>query len=144
MLNIDQVRTGQEQRLVSALDAWNEAKRRLENAIAVAEASEREYHVVCLDVRKRLDAVDLVISMAKELGAEVPRGRALNSVENPTPTLSPNASKDIKMGKTEATPANKQSSTGVPQRLAGLLRRSSRPLFPANLRARYASLSILQ
>jgi len=145
MLNIDQVRTHQEQRLVPVLDAWNEAKRNLENAIALAEAREREYREVCADVRKKLDALDLVIHMARELRDEIPERRPGNSVEiESTPMLLTSAAKDTEVAETADTPVKAQPGSGDLQRLDRLLRRSSRPLFPAKPQARIASLSILQ
>jgi hypothetical protein len=106
MLNIDEMRTRQEQRLVPVFNAWTEAKKQLESAIALAEAREREYQEVCADVRKKLESLDVVASMAAEADEVIPAERRIEP--------------------------------------AGLLRRSSRPLLPLNLRTRYARLSILQ
>jgi len=119
MLNVDQIRIHQEQRLAPALEAWNEAKRNLESALALAQTREREYREVCADVRKRLDAVDLVVSMAKEL-VEIPGERLIQPAASQM-LPAPDASKD-----------------------GGAARRTSRALFPPSVRARVASLSILQ
>jgi hypothetical protein len=148
MLDIDQVRARQEQHLASALNAWNEAKRNLENAIALAEAREREYREVYADVRKKLDALDLVVSLARELHQEVPEGRLIEPANQAELRLL-SAAKETKANETKeketaVTPVKTQTTTGDLQRLDGLFRRSSRSLFPSKQQARTASLSILQ
>ena len=144
MLNIDQVRTHQEQRLVPVLEAWNEAKRNLENAIALAETREREYREVFADVRKKLDALDLVISLARELRDELPEIHSINPAENQLVPRLLTAGNDTKVAENAETAIKTQSTVRDLQRLDGLLRRSSRSLFPSKQQARIASLSILQ
>jgi hypothetical protein len=144
MLNIDQVRTHQEQRLVPVLEAWNEAKRNLENAIALAETREREYREVFADVRKKLDALDLVISLATELRDEIAEGHPITLAENQLVPRLLTAGNDTKVAETPETAVKTQSTVRDLQRLDGLLRRSSRSLFPSKQQARIASLSILQ
>ena len=71
MANIDQLRHCQEQRLLSAIATLDEAKKHLENAIALTEASEREFRGVSEDVQRNLNALLLVSEMARNIGAEV-------------------------------------------------------------------------
>jgi hypothetical protein len=67
MIPIDELRRRQEERLLPAMDAWNEAKKNLENAIALAETREKEYRELSDDVRRKLDAMQLVLGMTQEL-----------------------------------------------------------------------------
>ena len=67
MLPIDELRRHQEQRLLPAFAAWQEAQKSLEAAIALAEIRERNYREVADDVRRKLAALQLVISMTQEL-----------------------------------------------------------------------------
>jgi hypothetical protein len=53
VFDIEQIRRRQEQRLARSLESWNEAKKQLESAIALAEAREREFREVSDDVRRR-------------------------------------------------------------------------------------------
>src|SRR5580704_12947367 len=92
MINFDQLRRRQEQRLVPALESWNEAKDHLEKAIALAETREKEFREVSEDVQRKLGALDVVIGMANEIGDGIPTEWLLNAVENkPAPMLLENA-----------------------------------------------------
>jgi hypothetical protein len=116
--HIDQLRQRQEQRLLPVLESWNTAKKHLEMAIAAAEAKEREYHDVQEDVRRNLDALVLVIKMARDNdGAARVGGR----VEEPLPVtmISENARE---MKASEAVEATERG-------IGSLLRKTSRPLF---------------
>jgi len=149
MFNFDQLRSRQEQRLLLAVETWNEAKVHLEKAIALAEAKEREYSEVAEDVRRRLDALELVGSMARELGGEVPAERSIDAAEKQPMLMPPeNAAGELKVAENPATPAPGpipvSSGASESQGFNGFLHRSSRPLFPSHLRSKYARLSILQ
>jgi hypothetical protein len=120
MLPIDELRRREEQRLLPALAAWDEAKKILENAIALAENREREYREIADDVQQRLGALQTVIGMTQEL----------------------EASKE-----SMAVPAIEESRTSLAsdQPLQnGLVRVSSRRLFSASWRSNESSLSILE
>jgi hypothetical protein len=83
MTTIDQLQSEQERRLLLAFESLKEAKRHLENVSAMAEAREREYREAAEDFRRRIEALDLVASMAKELEDEVaPAERRLKVVGN--------------------------------------------------------------
>jgi hypothetical protein len=146
MIKIDRLRNLQEQRLVPALEAWNEAKRHLEGAIALAEARERDYRALSEDVQRRLDALELVANMAVEAGDEVPPSRQLNAAALDQTILAPLANLP------EKVKADPIAETSVPVRkqaadlpaFNGMMRRTSRPLFPSGLRSRDSRLSILQ
>jgi hypothetical protein len=85
MTTIDQLQSEQERRLLVAFESLKEAKKHLENASAIAEAREREFREASEDVRRRIEALDLVASMAKELDDEVPTAeRRLKVVGNQT------------------------------------------------------------
>jgi hypothetical protein len=148
MFNFDQLRSRQEQRLLAAVETWNEAKEHLENAIALAEAKEREYSKVAEDVRRRLEALELVGSMARELGGDVPADRSIDAAEKQPMLMPPEkAVVELKVAETPAGPVPVPGpvTSGAPEShgFNGFLHRSSRPLFPSNLR-KYARLSILQ
>ena len=120
--HIDQLRQRQEQRLLPVLESWDAAKKHLETAIALAEAKEREYHEVQEDVRRNLDALVLVIKMARDLGgdsqAKVNATRAEDS--QALVMLAENT-----RGETKASEAAEAAERGI----GTLLRKSSRPLF---------------
>jgi len=146
MFNVDLIRNRQEQRLMLLRAAWNEAKKHLEEAIALTEAREREFLQASQDVQRRLEALDLVASMARELdNPELAEERSLNAAEG-QPKLSPpdRPTEITKALQSTATPPADLKS-GAPEFLEfeGLVRKSSRPLFPQQARSKY-SLSILQ
>ena len=145
MFNIELIRSRQEQRLVPARGTWNEAKKHLEEAIALAEAREREFREVSQDVQRRLEALDLVVSMAREIDEEGLQGDLSLNAPECQPMLSPpeNAGGEMKAIEGGETPA--ELKNGAPESLDvdALVRSSSRPLFPPQQRSRY-SLSILQ
>lgn len=146
MIKFDQLRRRQEQRLVPAFESWNEAKNDLEKAIARAETREREFREISEDVQRKLGALDVVMGMANEIGAEIPTGRLLNAAENTPRTLMvlEKASEGVRANEMPETSV--QAKTTVPHShgFGGFLRRSSRPLFPARSRSKLGSLSILQ
>lgn len=86
VFKVDQLRSQQEHRLARSRESLNEARRRLSQAIALAEAREREVYEVSEDVQRKLAALDLVISIARELGLgdEVSTGQRLNAAGEPT------------------------------------------------------------
>lgn len=143
MFNIDQLRSRQEERLVPALESWNDAKVQLEKAMALAEQKEREFRDVSDDVQRKLAALDMVIAMANELGDERPAEWRVNAAENkPTLMLLEKTPEETKGagGAETAAPIPVAISPGF----RGLLRRSSRPLFPPDHRPNPALLSIRQ
>ncbi|MGD1068919.1 MAG: hypothetical protein ABSB15_02170 [Bryobacteraceae bacterium] len=84
MLDIEQLRSRQEQRRARSLELWNQAKQNVENAIALAETREREFHEVSEDVQRMMNALDLVVGMANEPGTrdKVPMRQGLDAAEN--------------------------------------------------------------
>jgi hypothetical protein len=144
MFNLDQIRNRQEQRMSLVLESWNEAKEHLKEAIALAAAKEREYREVSEDVQRRLEALELVGSMAREIG-EVPPDRAINAPENQPMLPHPEeGTADLKALERAVTPLPVQSGPPAPPAFDGMMRTSSRPLFPSPVRSRLARLSILQ
>lgn len=130
MIEIDQLRSRQEQRLASALESWNEAKDQLKNAIALTVLREREFREVSDDVQRKLAALDLVVGMANEMGGAILPERRLSPPPGTRPML-------MLMGKTHGE-SNAESG------FAGLLRKSSRPLFPPRQQSKNPIFSILQ
>ncbi len=127
------------------LESWNEAKEHLKEAIALTAAKEREYREVAEDVRRRLEALELVGSMAREIGDEVPSDRSLNAPESqPMLTHPDNGAADLKALEKAVTPLPVQNGPPAPPAFDGMMRTSSRPLFPSPVRSRLARLSILQ
>jgi hypothetical protein len=145
MVNLDQLRSRQEQRMSLVLESWNEAKEHLKEAIAFAAAKEREYREVSEDVRRRIGALELVGGMARELGEGVSADRSLNAPENhPLLTRPDNAAAELKALEMATTPVPVQSGPPQPPEFDGMMQTSSRPLFPSPVRSRLARLSILQ
>jgi hypothetical protein len=145
MYSLDRLRNRQEQRMALVLESWNEAKEHLKEAIAIAAIKEREYREVSEDVRRRLDALELVSGMARELGEEGPSDRSLNAPENRHVLMPPqNGAGELKAVEMAETPVPVQSGPPQPPAFDGMMRTSSRPLFPSPVRSRLARLSILQ
>jgi hypothetical protein len=145
MFNLDKLRTRQEQRLSLAMESWNEAKDHLKTALALAAAKEREYRDVAEDVRQRLDALELVRSMARELGEEVLPDRSLNAPENQPRLMPPkNPGEDLMALEKAITRVAVRSDPLELPAFEGTVRKSSRPLFGSDVRANLARLSILQ
>ncbi|HEX4275106.1 MAG TPA: hypothetical protein VHZ74_07120 [Bryobacteraceae bacterium] len=84
---MDELRRRQEERLLPAMDAWNAAKKNLEQAIALAETREKEYRELSDDVRRRLDAMQLVLGMAQELEQETSEQLVVRETEKPNGLL---------------------------------------------------------
>ena len=142
MFSLDQLRRRQEQRLSLALESWNEAKEHLKTALARAAAKEQEYREVSEDVRHRLDAMELVSSMARELDEEGLSDRSINAPENqPRLMPPPNACDELTAVEKAGTRVAVRSDPEPPE---GRVRKSSRPLFSSDVRANLARLSILQ
>lgn len=119
MIQLDELRRRQEERLLPAMDSWNEAKKNLEAAIALAELREKEYRELSNDVRRRLDAMQLVLGMAQELETESSHEKAVQQAAQLQPEV-------------------RSISEGPKQ--TGVVRSSSQKLFPAAWRAKYAAL----
>jgi hypothetical protein len=147
MLNVDQIRSRQEQRLARSLESWKEAKEHLEKAIALAENKERELHEVSEDVRRKLAALDLVIGLANEPdpGPEIPVERRLGASDSRPMLALPQHQKDEpKEPENAQTSPQTQSPAPDLHRLDGVLKKSSRPLFSPQKRSGLSALSILQ
>ncbi len=144
MFSLDQLRRWQEQRLSLALESWNEAKEHVKTAQARAAAKEQEYREVTEDVRRRLDAMELVSNMARELGEEVPPDRSLNAPADQPKPMPPQNSAGELIALEKAVTRVAVRSDPDPPALEGGVRKSSRPLFSSDVRANLARLSILQ
>jgi hypothetical protein len=68
--SFEDIKRRQQQRIEDALEAWEASKRALQDAIALVETKEREYTGIVSEVRRNLDAVDLVASLG---GYEIAR-----------------------------------------------------------------------
>ena len=122
MVDLEQIRIAQEQRLVPVLKAWDEAKAHLEEAIELAKAREREFHEISEDIRHNLSALDFVKEMAAGKAVKAPTIRQAPT-EAIRPRLMPTDSPRTE-SRLEEDADNSTRAYG------GLLRRSSRPLFP--------------
>jgi hypothetical protein len=120
-IQFTELRRLEEQRLVPALEAWNQAKTNLGNAIAQAEAREKDYHAMSKEVQRRLAALNVVVEMSRDLAPE--------SITESKRTAQPLASEDA-----DAAPG-KKSNESV-EKPKGFLGASSRQLFPATWRTR--------
>jgi hypothetical protein len=148
MFDVDLIRSRQEQRLMQLRKAWHDAKKHLEEAIALTEAREREFREASLEVQRRFEALDLVVSMAKELNGpsvEVPEERAIHAADNQPKLNPPDHPADTFKAIQNAVPPPPEVKVGAPEFLEfdGLVKKSSRQLFPPQQRAKH-SLSILQ
>jgi hypothetical protein len=154
MANIEQLRYWQQERLVPLLALWNDAKKNLENAITLAEIREREFREVSEDVQRKLEAIDLVATMARELEGAHPGALDSPSDERQSRLIAPQGAglKQLLtgLGKSEASPGP-ESTEWVPAARVStgdssstVLHRSSRPLFSFTRRSRVSRLSILQ
>ena len=123
--HIDQLRQNQERRLLPVLESWNAAKKHLENAIALAEAKEREYHEVQEDVRRNLDALVLVIKMARDMGEDSSKTSPKAEESQPLLMIPEARHVEAKTGEIKASAAVEAAGRGI----GSLLRKTSRPLF---------------
>jgi hypothetical protein len=129
MVDINQLRTQQEQRLAPALQAWNLAKQQLEAAIQLTETREREYKEMQEDVRRKLDALELVLSLAGQ--SEQSSGSRLIASENRSLLM---LAESVRADVRAEVKESEKPQTTTPEskdlnRLDGAVRTSSRPLF---------------
>ena len=130
-----------------ALDSWNLAKKHLEEAIALAETREREFREISEDVKRRLGALDLVASMARELEAGPTAERSLPAKTHQA-MLAPPDESVAKPDAAEPSESALVKATVPPARpLDPPVRRSWRPLFARalpgrSIRQQPASLSL--
>lgn len=131
MTDIEQLRALQHQRLVPSLAMWNEAKKNLEDAIALTETREREYRELSDDVQRKIEAIDLVANLSKELG--VNSGDRSRPTAPPTPTSMQSLAGPERRG---AFPTSEPREKTVAARVSvpggAQVTRSSRPLFSLN------------
>jgi hypothetical protein len=145
MFPIDKIRHQQEQRLKPALDSWNEAKRNLESAIAVAEAREKEYREIAEDVRIKMEALQLVISMTAELENGESAGPSLTGSVALAEFAAPENARAETVKTSRALPAAEDHSiAAAPHTQNSVVRVTSRRLFAANWRSPIYKSSILQ
>jgi hypothetical protein len=148
MLDIEKLRSRQEQRRACSLEAWNLAKKNVEDAIALAETREREFNHVSEDVRRVIEALELVISMATEPepGAEIPTAQHFDAADR-----QPMRGEGVKAEDGPESVSETESVASSLDRLSDLLSKpappvlvksSSRPFFMGQKRSE--SLSILQ
>ncbi len=144
VLKIDLLRSRQEERLLPVLEAWNMAKKTLEDAIAKAEAKEREYREIAEDVRQKVAALDLVARLAVEFEGDAEGTRTLNGTTSAAMLPAPAASGKTGEEEKTATLVQVRNVAADPQRTERLVVTSSRSLFSSADRSRFARLSILQ
>jgi hypothetical protein len=125
-IQIEELRRLEEQRLVPAIQAWNEAKRNLESAIALAETREKEYQALSEDVQRRLAALSVVVEMSNDLlpGGPPAKPAAIHEIS---------AMPDLRAIQLANTCADSTKSVEKQKAAVGA---SSRQLFPAMWRAR--------
>ncbi len=82
VIDADQIRMRQEQRVVSARQALDEARVQLASAMALVETLEQEYQSVQNDAGRKLSALELVLSMAGEPDDHVDSEPAETTVED--------------------------------------------------------------
>lgn len=135
VLPLDRLRDRLEECLLGALESWESEKKHLEEVVARAEAKEREFRKVADDVKRRLDALDLVTGMVREVEAEMPSERILPK---------PDMRAMLSAGPSETTIAPVRGAAQEPEMVEIPFTTSSRPLFTEAQRARAGKLSILQ
>lgn len=122
--DLDQLRRVQEERLATALQAWEQEKQRLQEAVSRAESKERDYNQIAEDVKQRLAALDLVALMEQERRSPALQAPALQAPALPAPALqapAPTALAPVPV------PIPGPPPTQDPE---PIIHRSSRPLFP--------------
>ena len=124
MLDIAEIRARQERRVIAALHSLNNARKDLQEAISETEAREQRFREVSEDVRRRLEALDLVEKMAGERDEEAVQAPADQTAEGLSRLLI-------------------ATSPPATEKAASVVRTSSRSLFPSLRRARGSELSIL-
>ena len=125
--------------------SWNTARKHLEDAIVLAQAAEREFCEISEDVRKGIEALDLVVSMAEELDGKEPAPRRLTEKKpDPLPMLTEKSSSETEAGEQKKTPVQMPKTESTPYQFDGFVHTSSRPLFLSTQPTKYARLSILQ
>jgi hypothetical protein len=130
-LALDEIRVRLEQRLLAAHEAWDLERKRLEEAMARAEAKEREFRETAEDVKHRMEALDLVAGMARDLeGPSIPPGLP----EPPAPAVLPEPAALAGLPEPATTPQQLQM-IDEKQRAGLRLPASSRPLFSQEVRA---------
>jgi hypothetical protein len=98
MIPFDVLKNREDRRLVPYLDAWNAAREHLKAAIALAEAREKEYQAAVAERDRKLQALNTVSDMIRELNtgeAEIgiqPESIAESPVPSADPALPPAAS----------------------------------------------------
>lgn len=126
--NLAFLRELEERRLLAALHTWEAEKKRLEEAIAWGEAKEREFREISDDVKRRIEALELVASM--------------NRASQPELAAQPNQCTATVPENTPVAP--EVAPVPEPRPIDSKVRRSWRPLFSAGLQSAAAGLSILQ
>lgn len=124
MLDIDNLRARQERKVVAALHSLNNARKDLQDAISETEARERRFREVSEDVRRRLEALDMVARMADEPDEEI--------IEPPSDQTVEGLSKLMIA-----------TSPPAAEKVVRAVHTTSRPMFPSLRRARGSELSIL-
>lgn len=124
------IRDQQEKRLLAALQIWETEKKSLEEAIARCEAKEREFREVQDDVQRRLEALDLVMDMSRQIRPPIPaeqpvRSAAASGVETIGHIAAPRAKTAAVSGQAAESP----------------VRTSWRPLFSTPMRPAAAAAS---
>jgi len=139
-LPLERLRDRLEERLLGALDSWEAEKKHLEEVVARAEAKMQEFREIADDVKRRLDALDLVTGMLRESEAEMPAEPSL-PVPDALAMLSA-AAEERAIAPVRS--AAEESPRVESPRMDSPFGSSSRPLFTAEQRARAGKLSILQ
>jgi len=144
-IQIDELRRREEQRLLPAIQAWEQAKRDLESAIATAETREKDYRTLLAEVDQRLQALNVVVQMNNELMPETVAGpRLIEPPVRPPNTLEERVAAPIAVSAAAPLqPRDAKPAEAAEAPKGASMGRSSRPLFPATWRAKY-QLSILQ
>lgn len=142
--DLSRLRNLQEERLSAALASWEQEKKLLEEAVARAEAKEREFNEISEDVKRKLGALDLVASLEKESGGGQPAQPRLPSAESESRPALP-APPNGAAGGAEDARLSALLKPGMPEPipLDSVVHRSSRPLFSPERRTRAGVLSIL-
>jgi hypothetical protein len=135
-IQFTELRQLEEQRLVPALEAWNQAKTNLENAIAQAEAREKDYHAMSKEVQRRLAALSVVFEMSKDLLPEsAARPQSSHATVKPLSAGANNSTSQLTATEEPNALADRKPNESV-EKPKGFLGASSRQLFPATWRTR--------
>lgn len=126
MIDVDQLRIHEEQRLAAALAALDEAQKQLLKAMELVAARESECREIQSDVKRNLDAMEVVQRLASESAGQASQAKLQEPEETGLRMLPASSREDAE------TPQEREKSVAVvaanagPNRAGRIFQQSSR------------------